>query len=114
MKTHSFGTRSLLELDGVHPVLVSLAHRALRLSLVDFTVHDGRRTRQEQEEYVRTGVSQTMVSRHLLQEDGWGHALDLVPYVNGRLRWEWGPIFELAEAVRAAAHEVDDLAGQVT
>jgi peptidoglycan L-alanyl-D-glutamate endopeptidase CwlK len=52
---------------------------------------------------VRTGVSKTMNSKHLPQPDGWGYAVDLVPYINGKLRWEMRPIYIIAEAVHEAA-----------
>jgi len=100
------GSRSRAELRGVHPDLVRVVERAIQLTPVDFAVHDGLRTAEEQAEYVRRGVSQTMNSRHLEQADGWGHAVDLVPYVNGKLRWEWPPIFQIAGAVRRAAEEL--------
>lgn len=102
-----FGGRSKSELVGVHPRLVEVCHAALKLSPVDFGVHDGLRTMREQEEYVRTGVSKTMRSRHLKQEDGFGHAVDLVPYINGKLRWEWPAIYLMAEAVHEAATQLE-------
>ena len=43
---------------------------------------------------------QTLNSRHLD-----GYAVDLVPYINGQLRWEWDPIYAVADAVRMAARE---------
>ena len=46
-----------------------------------------------------------MNSRHLVQVDGLGHAVDLVPVINGQKRWEWPPIYRIAEAMRAAAEE---------
>jgi peptidoglycan L-alanyl-D-glutamate endopeptidase CwlK len=97
------GRRSLAELEGVHPALVAVVRRAITLSPQDFAVHDGLRTRAEQEEYLRRGVSQTMASKHLPQTDGHGHAVDLVPLINGKLRWEWPPIYEIAAAVKQAA-----------
>ena len=53
-------------------------------------------------ELVRRGVSKTMESRHVT-----GHAVDLVPYINRKLRWEWEPIYVIADAVRTAARELD-------
>lgn len=50
---------------------------------------------------VASGASKTMDSRHLT-----GHAVDLVPYINGKLRWEWVPIYRIADAVRIAAIEL--------
>jgi peptidoglycan L-alanyl-D-glutamate endopeptidase CwlK len=66
----------------------------------DFAVHDGIRTMAEQQKLVASGASTTLNSRHLT-----GHAVDLVPVVNGKLRWEWDPIYTMADAVRIAARE---------
>lgn len=106
MMTFKLSRRSMGELKGVHPDLVAVTKRALELSSVDFAVHDGLRTDAEQAHYVDTGVSQTLHSMHLKQSDGYGHAVDLVPVVNGKLRWEWAPIYEVAKAVRQAAEEL--------
>lgn len=97
-----FSKRSRSELDGVHPDLVRVVERALELTTVDFAVHDGKRTVEEQRRYVASGVSQTMKSRHLT-----GHAVDLVPVINGKLRWEWPPIYQIARAVKQAAAELN-------
>lgn len=102
---YRLGRKSLKELDGVHPALVGVVKGAIKITEQDFTVHDGIRTIAEQEEYVRTGVSWTMKSLHLPQKDGLSHAVDLVPYINGRLRWEWGPIYMIAKAVQQVARE---------
>jgi peptidoglycan L-alanyl-D-glutamate endopeptidase CwlK len=106
MSRFRFGPKSRAELRGVDPALVSVVTRALALSTVDFAVHDGLRTLAEQREYVRTGVSRTMRSRHLPDAKGIGRAVDLVPWINGKLRWEWPPIYQIAEAMRAAALEL--------
>lgn len=100
------GTRSKNELIGVHPSLVAVAHEAIKISPVDFSVHDGLRTITEQKEYVRRGVSKTMNSKHMKQSDGFGHAIDLVPYINGKLRWEWEPIYKIAAAVSKVAEQL--------
>lgn len=97
---------SLRNFSGVHPDLVAVVNRAVRLSEQDFAVLDGVRTIEEQRENVARGVSKTMESKHLPQTDGFGHAVDLVPLVNGKLRWEWPPIFKIAEAMRSAANEL--------
>lgn len=97
----ALGARSLAELQGVHQYLIAVVHRAIEITLVDFAVHDGMRTVQEQRALVDSGASQTMNSRHLT-----GHAVDLVPFINGKLRWEWGPIHHIADAVRTAAKEL--------
>lgn len=61
----------------VHPNLV----RLIRIGILgfDFRVIDGVRTIEEQKVNVAKGVSQTMNSKHLPQEDGFSHAVDLIP-----------------------------------
>ena len=106
MNNFQFGERSIRELYGVDEQLTAVVHRALELSTVDFAVHDGIRTEEEQKALFDSGATKTLNSKHLL-----GRAVDLVPYINGKLRWEWGPIFKVAEAVRNAA---DDLKVDLT
>lgn len=98
--TYVFSERSLAELLGVHADLVRVVHRALELSTVDFAVHDGKRTLEEQKRLVAAGASRTLESRHLS-----GYAVDLVPVINGKLRWEWPPIYSIVRAMKSAAGE---------
>lgn len=102
---YAFGATSKLELMGVHPKLVEVANLAIAISEQDFSVHDGLRTKVEQQKLLAKGAAKTMDSKHLKQADGYGHAVDLVPYINGKLRWEWPPIYIIAEAVHKAAAE---------
>lgn len=103
---YALGAKSLAELAGVDPRLVAVVKRAIEISPQDFSVHDGLRTEAEQTELVRRGASQTMNSMHRKQADGFGHAVDLVPYINGKLRWEWDAIYPIAAAVKFAAAEL--------
>jgi len=103
----SFGRASERRLKGVHPDLVAVNRLALKKSSQDFTVFEGVRDIETQREYVRRGVSQTMNSKHLLQPDGYGHAVDNVPWINGGPRWELVPCCMIAQAVREAAEELN-------
>lgn len=94
------GKRSLAELNGVHPDLVGVVERAIALTAQDFMVVDGIRTLAEQQKLVAAGAAQTLDSRHLS-----GHAVDLVPIINGQARWEMDPIYVIADAMRQAARE---------
>lgn len=98
MNTFVFGPTSERELVGVHPGLVRVVRRALTLSACDFVVHDGIRTLEEQKRFVAQGFSKTMRSKHLE-----GKAVDLVPVVEGKLRWWWPQIYQVAAAMRLAA-----------
>ena len=104
---YNLGNKSKSELMGVHPHLIKVVEEAIKITTVDFGAQDGLRTMEEQREYVRRGVSKTFNSRHLPQKDGYSHAVDLVPYINGRLRWEWEPIYHIAHAVDYAATQLN-------
>lgn len=90
------------ELHHVHEALVRVVEKAVELSAQQFAVHDGIRTLDEQKQMVQRGASQTLDSRHIT-----GHAVDLVPYINGKLRWEWPPIYLIADAMRMGAQQLD-------
>lgn len=96
--TYALGAKSIANLKGVHPDLVRVVSRAIATTTQDFSVHEGLRSLARQKEYVARGVSKTMDSRHI-----GGFAVDLVPYVNGQLRWEWPVIWPIAAAMRGAA-----------
>ena len=107
------GQKSLGHLVGVHPKLVGVVKEAITTTPVDFAVHDGARTVAEQRVLVARGRSKTMNSNHLVKADGLGWAVDLVPFVDGELTWEWKlttkagqvlePFYHIAAAMRAAA-----------
>jgi peptidoglycan L-alanyl-D-glutamate endopeptidase CwlK len=102
--TFTLGEKSLKELEGDHEDLVHVVKRAIMLTTQDFSVHDGIRTAQEQNALFLKGASKLdgykKISRHQT-----GHAVDLVPYVNSKLRWENELCFPIIEAVRKAAWE---------
>ena len=100
------GAKSRAELKGVHLDLVRVVERAIQITTQDFSVHDGLRTAEEQKRLVAAGASQTMNSKHRQQADGYGHAVDLVPFINGKMRWEWPAIYPIAAAVWQAAREL--------
>ena len=73
-----FGKRSIERLEGVHPLLVDWCFELV--TIMDCSVISGVRSLTTQREYVALGVSKTMNSKHLIQSDGYGHAVDLAPY----------------------------------
>jgi peptidoglycan L-alanyl-D-glutamate endopeptidase CwlK len=98
---------SLRQLIGVHPDLVAVVRRAIVLTAQDFRVTDGIRTLAEQRHVVAAGKSWTLRSRHLVQPDGFGHAVDLVPWVEGKLSWTWPLCYDVASAMSKAAREAE-------
>jgi len=97
--------RSLEKLEGVNPLLVDTVKRAIQLSKVDFGVIYGVRSLAEQEKLYKAGRSQTMKSRHLTQEDGTSHAVDLMAYDGSNPSWDIVMYDDIADSMKAAAKE---------
>lgn len=77
---YKFSSRSLKNLDGVHPLLVGVVVRALSISEHDFGVSEGVRGLARQKRLVADGRSTTLNSKHLINETtGFGHAVDIYP-----------------------------------
>lgn len=94
----SLSKASLAKLQGVHPDLVRVIRRATAASKVPFAVVEGLRTLERQKQLRVAGATKILHSRHIT-----GHAVDLVPLVNGKARWDWPLYHRLAPVIRAAA-----------
>jgi len=103
-----FSERSLRNLEGVHPDLVRVVHKALEICEVDFTVVEGVRTLETQRKYFERGASKTMKSRHLVQADGFAHAVDIYPYYAGSVQVHapFAKFRAIADAIREAARQL--------
>lgn len=84
--TFTFSDKSLANLQGVHPKLVLVIRKALEFNIMDFKVSCGVRTQHEQDMLYEQGrslpgpiVTWTKQSNHIVQPDGFGHAVDLDP-----------------------------------
>lgn len=108
---YQLGTRSRRNLAGVHPHLVGVVERAIELTAQDFAVIEGVRTLDRQRDLYAQGrtepgpiVTWTMRSRHFVHADGYGHAVDLVPWP---VDWDDLTKFEsIATAMFSAAQEL--------
>ena len=100
--SYSLSTRSNNNLAGVHPDLVSVVNRAIEITSIDFCVTEGVRSKGRQLQLVKSGASKTMNSRHLT-----GHAVDLAALIDGKVHWDWPLYYKLADAMKAAAKELD-------
>ena len=98
--------RSLDKLDGVHPEMVATVQKAIELTDVDFGVTYGVRTLEAQKELVASGRSQTMKSKHLIQGDGYSHAVDLVAYFGSNVSWELNVYDNICDARAEAARQI--------
>lgn len=96
------GSRSLKNLEGVHPDLVKVVKRAIEITKQDFACIEGLRSKKRQAELVKKGASKTMNSRHLT-----GHAVDLAAWVDGTISWDHKFYGEIKEAMFIAARDVN-------
>lgn len=94
----SLSQKSKDKLEGVDIRLVRLVEQAIKETIIDFTVLEGLRTPERQQQLVNDGFSQTMKSKHLT-----GHAVDLGAIVDGKLSWDKQYYPELAKAMKKAA-----------
>lgn len=120
------GAKSIASLDGVHSSLAGVVRRAIEITTQDFMVLEGVRTEKRQRELYGKGrtkdelraegvdpslaqpgvksVTWTLKSNHFVQADGFGHAVDLVPYP---VDWNTLSKFDaIADAMMKAADEL--------
>lgn len=110
-----FGPKSIKNMEGVHPVLLQAAHFALLNGDVDFGFYDGVRTAEEQQDLFKAGNSKVKNSMHFVQEDGFGHAMDLVPWLLDekaekelqayRYVWDWPACLKIAALIQQYAFQ---------
>lgn len=96
-------------LYGVHPDLVKVVQKAAEITTQPFTVTEGVRTVEREKSLIAKGVSSLkdpFRCRHVptkCKEGVLGHAVDLVPLVDGKPVWDWKIIPLVARAMKAAA-----------
>lgn len=95
------------QLAKVHPDLMKVVRAVFATSPMPFRVLEGARTKEQQRKNIEAGVSWTMNSRHIPGRNGWAHAVDLTPLINGEVTWDWAVYRRFAPIVRAAAASVD-------
>lgn len=108
---YRFSQRSLTSLKGVHPDLAKVAHRAIQITEQDFIITEGVRTPERQKQLYAKGrtapgpkVTWTLNSNHFKKADGYGHAIDVVPYP---VDWSDDTKFHrIAKAMKQAAAEL--------
>jgi len=100
--TFSFGNKSKERLSGVHPDLVKVIEEAIKESPLDFSITEGLRTKERQQELFSAGKSQTMRSRHLT-----GHAVDIAVFVDGKISWDAKHFIPVIDHIKEIARGFD-------
>ena len=93
--------RSLKNLQGVHPDLVKVVHRADELTELEFIITEGLRSKERQRELFAKGLSKTLNSRHIT-----GHAVDFAPILYGTVTWKTPAFLPIIKAFKKAAEEL--------
>lgn len=102
MNTYTLSQRSQNNLKNVHQDLVRVVHLALTFSQYDFVVIEGVRSLERQKVLIKEGKSKTLNSRHLT-----GHAVDIVPLVNGAIPWQdWSAFESVFNAMKQASSQL--------
>lgn len=94
------------KLKGVHPDLVRVVSRCAKDwtdKQFTFGLTCGVRTLEEQKVLVKKGASKTLKSRHIPAPNGYSHAVDVVAFIDGKVRWDWPLYDKIAKAMKAAA-----------
>lgn len=107
---YRFGPRSIGQMNGskdlppLKPEMRQVAELAIQLTTQDFGMFEVGRSRARQAQLVKDGASRTMLSKHLVQPDGYSHAFDAVPVDStGQFVWDWKLIYPVALAIDEAA-----------
>ena len=93
----TLNSRSLKALNGVHPDLVAVVHKADEITELEFIITEGLRSVERQKMLVAKGLSQTMRSRHLT-----GHAIDFAPIIGGEVTWKTPAFLPIIAAFKTA------------
>ena len=115
---YKLGKKSKANMARLHPRLQLIINRAIEITEQDFSVHSGARTAKEQNELYQQGRTKPgkkvtskdgykNKSNHQVSGDGYGRAVDLVPWDGEKLVWDWDLIYPIAVAMRLAADEYD-------
>ncbi len=99
--TFVLGKASEANLIGVHPALICEVRYAIKRTAVDFSVVEGLRSLERQKKLVAAKASRTLDSYHLT-----GDAVDLAPYVDGKLAWQKPLALEVARMMLFASRDL--------
>lgn len=119
---YQLSQRSLSNLKGVHPKLAQVITEAIKTSPVDFTITEGLRTTQRQQDLFAQGRTKPGIkvtnadgvknkSNHQSKSDGYGHAVDLYPYFDGSVQVNHpqtiSKLQKISEHIKAAAKRLN-------
>ncbi len=105
-------------MQGLHPDLITVINASIIDTPIDFSITSGMRSTKEQQALYAQGrtTKGSIVtekdgvkrkSNHQAHADGFGHAFDFCPYINGGLNWNATAAFiAIALHIKAKAKEL--------
>ena len=102
---YKFGKSSEDRLSSVHPDLVRVCRRMLGYGILDATVVQGRRGKEDQDRAFKEGKSKLKYPQSRHNSDP-SEAVDIAPFVNGKVSWNTQHCLVLAGLMLAAASEL--------
>jgi len=98
-----FGKSSLAKLDDVDPDLRLVMIEAIKLTVIDFGITEGMRSRERAEQLKADGLSKVgNKSKHCL-----GKAVDIVAYDGSKITWDLDFYEEIAQSVGEVSELLD-------
>lgn len=97
---------SIKRLKGVHPKLQSVVLLAAAQLEYPFNVSEGVRSQERQNQMYAEGKSKTKKGKHLIQSDGYGHAVDLYPLTDNRKEIDWANFPKFVEDIKSFAKQL--------
>ena len=102
---YKFGKSSEDRLSSVHHDLVRVCRRMLGYGILDATVVQGRRSQEDQDRAFKEGKSKLKYPQSRHNSDP-SEAVDIAPFVNGKVSWNTQHCLVLAGLMLAAASEL--------
>lgn len=101
----TLGLKSEIRLNQVHPKLVNCVREAILDTTQDFMVNEGVRSIEQELKNIQAGTSHLKDPhncQHCIQASGYGQAVDLVPFVDGKASWDWDHVWPIVKAMQIA------------
>ena len=113
---YKLSKRSSKRLEGVLPVLLEIFTKGIKDSPYDYGIPEtgGLRTEQMQKDMYAIGrttqkhrkpVTWTLNSNHMAKGDGFGYAVDIYAYVNGKASWNMKYLRPIANHLKKYAYD---------
>ena len=103
--SYSLGGASTIKLGLAHPDLQTVVKTAISITDVDFSVVETERSKEQQRINIRNGVSWTMDSDHIPDENGEVKAADIYPWVDGETSHDREHYKRVAKAMFSSAQQ---------